>query len=149
MTEPRRSIAGRRNRSLNGLCSSTASRVSCFSPTPPLPYTERRRWTISAVLPDGVRARPMKIISTPSPTTTARRRVVLISSYLDRDHATNDEVADEDHEGADGEQNPADDALEHRSEVGWSDEVHEGGEHDGKECDQGSGCSCLGRQCRD
>src|SRR5450759_4969593 len=133
MIEPRRSIEGRRNRSLNGRCSSTSSRVSCFSPTPPLPYTERRRWTISAVLPDGVRARPMKIISTPSPTTTARRRVVLISSYLDRHDATNDEVADEDHEGSDGKQDPPDDALEHRPEVTWSDEVHEAGKHDWEE----------------
>src|SRR5450631_175197 len=109
--------------------------VSCFSPIPPLPYTERRRWTISAVLPDGVRARPTKIISTPSPTTTARRKVGLISSYLDRDHATNDQVADEDHEGSENDQPPSDDALEHRSEVSRSDEVHEGGQHDRKEGD--------------
>src|SRR5260370_31063105 len=91
----------------------------------------------------------MKIISTPRPTTTASRTVVLIRSYLDGDHSPDDQVADEDHETADDQQDPADEALEHRPEVRRRDEVHEGGEHDGQERDQRSPPSCLTGQRRD
>src|ERR1700693_3958989 len=104
---------------------------------------------MAAVFVEGVRARPMKIIRIPRPTTTARRRVVLICSYLDGDHAPDDQVAYEDHESADDKQDPAHDAGEHWPEVRRSDEVHEGGEHDGQEGDQGSRRPRLGRQRRD
>src|SRR5450759_2973794 len=143
MIEPRRSIAGRRKRSLNGRCSSTSSSVNGFSP----PYTERRCCTISAVLLDGVRARPMKIISTPSPANSASTAGLI--SYLDRDHTLDDQVTDEDHGASDDQQDPADDAVEHRPEIRRSDEVHEGGQHDWKERDQGARGASLCRQGRD
>src|SRR5207253_9606431 len=80
---------------------------------------------MAAVFVDGVRAIPMKIISTPMPTTSARSIVVPISLDLDRHDAANDQVADEDHERADDDQDPADDAGEHRLEGGWRQEEHE------------------------
>src|SRR5712672_2580772 len=80
---------------------------------------------MAAVLVDGVRARPMKIISTPRPANKASISGV-ISSYLDRDHATNDQVSDEDHERSKDEQPPTDDAREHRPEVGRRHEEQEG-----------------------
>src|ERR1700682_2799164 len=136
--DPSFSIAGRITRSLKGPFSSTSASVSGFSP----PYTERRCWTICAVLVLGVRARPMKMISTPSPQNSESNRTVLISN-LDRDHAPDDHVADKDHEGPEHDQSPADDAFEHRPEVARGDEVHEGGEDDGQERNQGSRGSGL------
>src|SRR5437660_3059953 len=85
---------------------------------------------MAAVFVDGVRAIPMKIISTPMPTTSARSIVVPIFLDLDRHDAANDQVADEDHERADDDQDPADDAGEHRLEVGWRHEEHERREQD-------------------
>src|SRR5713101_1447076 len=137
---PSLSIAGRRNRSVNGLDSSTSSMVSGFSP----PYTERRCWTICAVLVCGVRAMPRKMMKIPRPTASAR--IGSIRSYLDRDYATDDQVADEDHEGADRDQDPADEVLEHGPEVGRRHEVHECREHDRQEGDQSSRGSCLRRE---
>src|SRR5712664_3930867 len=122
---PSLSIIARRNRSLNGLDSSTSSMVSGFSP----PYTERRCWTICAVLVCGVRAMPRKMMKIPIPTANARTGI--ICSYLDRDHATDDQVADEDHEDTDRDQDPADEVVEHRPEVARRHEEHERGEHDG------------------
>src|SRR5216683_2527564 len=124
---PSLSIAGRRNRSVNGLDSSTSSMVSGFSP----PYTERRCWTICAVFVCGVRAMPRKMMKIPMP--TANARIGIIASDLDRDNAPDDEIADEDHEGADRDQDPADEVLEHRAEICRRHEVHESGEHEGQE----------------
>src|ERR1700674_2751469 len=146
---PRRSMDGRRKRSLKGLCSSTSSSVRALSAVPPPPYAVSRCCTISAVFRDGVRARPMKIISTPKPAISANRSVLFNCSYLDRDHAPDDQVANEDHEGADHDQDPADEVLEHWPEVRRRDKVHEGGEHDGQEGDQGSRRSRLSGQRRD
>src|SRR5713226_3418809 len=137
---PSFSIIGRRNRSLNGLDSSTSSTVSGFSP----PYTERRCWTICAVFVCGVRAMPRKMMKIPMPTANARTGI--IGSDLDGDHAPDDEVADEDHEGADRDQDPADEVLEHGPEVGRRHEVHECREHDRQEGDQSSRGSCLRRE---
>src|SRR2546422_6516366 len=91
----------------------------------------------------------MKIIRMPIPTTIARRRVVLISSYLDGDHSPDDQVADEDHENSDRDQDPADEVLEHRPEVRRRDEVHEYREDDRQEGDQGARRPRLGGQRRD
>src|SRR6266699_5622618 len=134
---PSFSMVGRRNRSVNGRCSSTSSMVSGFSP----PYTERRCWTIWAVFTCGVRAMPRKMMKIPRP--TPRASIGSISSYLYRDHATNDQVADEDHENTDRDQSPADEALEHGPEVARRHEVHEGREHDRQERDQGARCARL------
>src|SRR5437879_13739052 len=118
------SMLGRRNRSVNGRCSSTSSMVSGFSP----PYTERRCCTIWAVFTCGVRAMPKKMMKIPRP--TARARIGSIRSYLYRDDATNYQVADEDHEGSNRDQGPAVEAFEHGPEVGWRHEVHEGRKHE-------------------
>src|SRR6266849_1835703 len=129
---PSFSIAGRKKRSLNGRASSTSSTVSGFSP----PYTWRRCWTIWAVLVCGVRAMPRKMMKIPTP--TANASIGIIRSYLDRDHATDDQVADEDHEDTDRDQDPADEVVEHGPEVARRDEEHERREHDRQEGDQSS-----------
>src|SRR5712691_11341209 len=131
---PSFSIIGRRNRSLNGLDSSTSSMVSGFSP----PYTERRCWTICAVFVCGVRARPKKMMKIPMPTANARTGI--IGSDLDGDHAPDDEIADEDHEGADRDQDPADEVLEHGPEVCRRHEVHERDQRAGRPRLRGQGC---------
>src|SRR5712691_13147140 len=79
---------------------------------------------------------PRKMMKIPRPTASAR--IGSISSYLDRDHATDDQVADEDHEDADRDEDPADEVVEHGPEVARRDEEHEGREHDRKESDQSS-----------
>src|SRR6266850_2920006 len=90
----------------------------------------------------------MKIISTPRPANRASISGVM-SSYLDRDHATNDQVTDEDHERSKDQERPADDARELRPEIGRRDEEHEGCEYDGQEGDQGSRRTRLRGQSRD
>ena len=75
--------------------------------------------------------------------------VVFISLYLDGDHAPDDQIAEEDHETAYRDQDPADDAAEHRPEVGRGHEVHECREHDRQEGDQGARRSGLRGQGRD
>src|SRR3979411_525227 len=97
---------------------------------------------MAAVFVCGVRARPKNMMKIPIPTANARRGT--ISSYLDRDHATDDQVADKDHENADADQRPTDEALEHRAEIGRRDEVHEGREHKWQEGDQ---CAGGARRC--
>src|SRR6266568_9083712 len=87
---------------------------------------------------------PRKMMKIPIPTASAR--IGSIRSYLDRDHATNDQVANEDHEGADREQDPADEVLEHRPEVAWGYEIHERGQHDRQGRDQRSGRARLSGQ---
>src|SRR5258706_13499786 len=79
---------------------------------------------------------PRKMMKIPIPTASAR--IGSIRSYLDRDHAADDQVANEDHEGADREQDPADEVLEHRPEVAWGYEIHERGQHDRQGRDQRS-----------
>src|ERR1700680_471255 len=86
-------------------------------------------------------------MSTARPAINATTRVM--SSYLDGDHSPDDQVTDEDHENADRDQDPADEVLEHGPEIGWGDEVHEHGQHDGQECDQGARGPGLGGQGRD
>src|SRR5258707_14973835 len=83
------------------------------------------------------------------PRPTASARMGTISSYLYRDHATDDQVADEDHEGADRDQYPADEVLEHGPEVGRRHEVHESREHDRQEGDQRAGRAGLRGERRD
>ena len=61
-----------------------------------------------------------------------------MSSNLDGDHAPDDQVADENHERADRDQDPADEVLEHGPEISRRHEVHEHGQHDGQERDQGA-----------
>src|SRR5260370_8890145 len=78
------------------------------------------------------------------PMPTANARIGIIASDLDRDHAPDYEVADEDHEGADRDQDPADEVLEHRAEICRRHEVHERGEHEGQELDEGARCARLG-----
>src|SRR3979411_523761 len=102
---------------------------------------------MAAVFVCGVRARPKNMMKIPIPTANARRGS--ISSYLDRDHATDDQIADEDHEDTDGDQYPADDAFEHRTEVGRGDEIHECREHDRKKGDQRARGTGLRGQSRD
>src|SRR3984893_16958872 len=74
---------------------------------------------------------------------TARPAIIAttrsISSYLDGDHSPNDEVAYEDHENADRDQDPPDEVLEHRAEIGGRHEVHEHRQHDRQERDQSAG----------
>src|SRR4029077_7702794 len=84
---------------------------------------------------------PRKMMKIPSPTASAR--IGSIRSYLDRDHATDDQVANEDHEGADRDQDPADEVLEHRPEVGRGYEIHERGQHDRQGRDQRPGRASL------
>src|SRR5437867_817771 len=59
-----------------------------------------------------LRANPMKMMKIPSPTTSASSGIIAL--YLDGDHSPDDQVAYEDHETADCQQDPADDASEHR-----------------------------------
>src|SRR5467141_2361790 len=139
MMLPNRTRAGRRKRSVNGRCSSTSSSVIGLA-SPPAPYTCRRCWTMRAVSTFGVRARPRKMMKIPRPTASAK--IVIISSYLDCDHATNDQVAD-------GDQRPTDKALEHRPEVSGRNEVHESREHDRQESDQRARRSGLSGEGRD
>src|SRR4029077_7482276 len=94
-----------------------------------------------------LRAKPRKTMKIPSPTTRARRGI--IGLYLDGDHSPDDQVADEDHESADRQQDPADDASEHRPEVRRRHEVHERREDDGQGRDQRARRSRLSRQRRD
>src|SRR5260370_24616042 len=82
-----------------------------------------------------------KMMKIPRPTASAR--IGSIRSYLDRDHATDDQVADEDHEDADRDQNPANEVFEHRPEIGRRHEVHESREHNRQEGDQSSRGSSL------
>src|SRR5260370_8082053 len=89
---------------------------------------------------------PMKTISTPMPTTREGSIVVPISSDLDRHDAANDQVADEDHERADDNQDPADDAGEHRLEVSRRDEEHERRQQDRQGGDDRARRASLRRQ---
>src|SRR5712692_7650789 len=104
---------------------------------------------MSAVLaaPAALRAKPRKTMKIPSPTTSASRGI--IDLYLDGDHAPNNQVAYEDHETADRQQDPTDDASEHRPEICRRHEVHERREHDGQGRDQRTRCSGLSGQGRD
>src|SRR5712691_7997497 len=88
-------------------------------------------------------------MSTPRPTMTAKRSVMFMSSYLDGDHAPDDQVSDEDHEDADRDEDPPDEVLEHGAEVSRRHEVHEDSQHDGQEGDQGARGSRLSSQRRD
>src|SRR5713101_3720859 len=94
-----------------------------------------------------LRANPRKTMKIPSPTTSASRGI--IGLYLDGDHTPNDQVAYEDHETADRQQDPADDASEHRSEIRRRHEVHERREHEWQGRDQRARRSSLGGQRRD
>src|SRR5438034_5539705 len=81
----------------------------------------------------------MKIINTPSATTPARSSVVVFMGLdLDRHDAADDQVADEDHERADGKEDPTDDASEHRLEIGRRHEEHERREQDRQRRDDGA-----------
>src|SRR5260370_38117138 len=80
------------------------------------------------------------------PMPTAKGRIGIIASDLDGAHAPDDEVADEDHEGADRDQDPPDEVLEHRAEICRRHEVHERGEHEGQERDEGARCARLRSQ---
>src|SRR6266849_361123 len=104
---------------------------------------------MSAVLaaPAALRANPRKTMKIPSPTTSASRGI--IGLYLDGDHAPNDQVAYEDHETADRQQDPTDDASEHRPEICRRHEVHERREHEWQGRDQRARRSSLGGQRRD
>src|SRR5258708_37091703 len=101
---------------------------------------------MSAVLaaPAALRAKPRKTMKIPSPTTSASRGI--IGLYLDGDHSPDDQVAYEDHESADGQQDPADDASEHRPEISRRHEVHERREHEGQSGDQRARRAGLGGQ---
>src|SRR2546430_17093293 len=94
-----------------------------------------------------LRANPRKTMKIPSPTTSASRGI--IGLYLDGDHSPDDQAADEDHETADRQQDPADEASEHRPEIGRRHEVHEGREHDRQRRDQRARRSGLGGERRD
>src|SRR5690242_11270141 len=94
-----------------------------------------------------LRANPRKTMKIPSPTTSANRGS--IDLYLDGDHSPDDQVTHEDHETADRQQDPADDASEHRPEIGRRHEVHERREHDGQGRDQGARRPGLSGQRRD
>src|SRR2546428_9835332 len=89
---------------------------------------------------------PMKNISTPPAQISASRSVVDMKLDLDRHDAANDQVADEDHERADRDQDPADDAREHRLEVGWRHEEHEHREQDRERRDDAARRASLRRQ---
>src|SRR5690348_15965856 len=93
-----------------------------------------------------LRAKPRKTMKIPSPTTRAKRGSIDLD--LDGDHSPDDQVAYADHETADGKQDPADDASEHRPEICRRDEVHECGQHDGQGRDQSARCSGLSGQRR-
>src|SRR5436190_10236539 len=94
-----------------------------------------------------LRANPMKMMKIPSPTTSASSGIIAL--YLDGDHSPDDQVAYEDHETADCQQDPADDASEHRPEICRRHEVHERREHDRQGRDQRAGRSGLSGQRRD
>src|SRR5438093_3720175 len=94
-----------------------------------------------------LREKPMKTMKIPSPTTSASRGI--IGLYLDVDHSLDDQVAYEDHETADRQQDPADDASEHRPEICRRHEVHERRQHDGQGGDQRARRSRLSGQRRD
>src|SRR5436189_6440405 len=94
-----------------------------------------------------MRERSMMTMKMPSPTTSACWGI--ICRYLDGDHSPDDQVAYEDHETADCQQDPADDASEHRPEICRRHEVHERREHDGQGRDQRAGRSGLSGQRRD
>src|SRR5258708_39222544 len=97
---------------------------------------------MAAVLaaPAALRAKPRKTMKIPSPTTFASRGI--IGLYLDGDHSPDDQDAYEDHESADGQQDPADDASEHRPEIIRRHEVHERRENEGQCGDQRARPSC-------
>src|SRR5438046_10552483 len=93
-----------------------------------------------------LREKPMKTMKIPSPTTSASSGIIAL--YLDGDHSPDDQVAYEDHETADCQQDPADDASEHRPEICRRHEVNERREHDGKGSDQSVGRLVMWRQRR-
>src|SRR5260370_18292485 len=70
----------------------------------------------------------------PRATTPANKGSIWL--YLDGDHSPNDQIAYEDHESADRQQDPADDASEHRPEICRRHEVHERREHEWQGRDQ-------------
>src|SRR6266849_9436955 len=104
---------------------------------------------MSAVLaaPAALRAKPRKTMKIPSPPTSASRGI--IGLYLDGDHAPDDQVAYEDHETADCQQDPADDASKHRPEICRRHEVHERRKHKWQGRDQRARRSGLSGQRRD
>src|SRR5260370_13797511 len=104
---------------------------------------------MSAVLaaPAALRANPRKTMKIPRATTPANKGSIWL--YLDGDHSPNDQVAYEDHESADRQQDPADDAAEHRPEICRRHEVHERREHERQGRDQRARRSGLSGQRRD